>query len=351
MLVPTKQLLLGIVLFLIVVIGGFLGFRIAGWETLDAAYMVIITVFGVGYGESGEMTPGLKIFTIFFIIAGCTSLIYILGAFINWLTEGQLQRLLGKRKMQSEINHTSNHVILCGYGRIGVMVASHLKQAGRPFVVIDNSATRIETIKEAGMLCIEGDATEESVLERAGIQRADTLASLLPSDAANVFIVLSAKGLNPGLDVIARGVQPSSEPKLLQAGANRVVMPSHIGAERVAQLILKPSAREVLDQELRDTFFLESLNEIGLEVDEVRIDSQSELIGQTLEKLETRGKSAFIIVAVRREGGELLVKPALSTQIHAGDSLIVICHEGTIPAFVRGLSSQPVRQYRGAKVG
>lgn len=328
---------------------GYIGFRVAGWDTLDSAYMVIITVFGVGYGEVGEMTPGLKLFTIFFIIAGCTSLIYIGGAFINWLTEGQLQRLLGKRKMKNEINQTSGHVIICGYGRIGVMVASHLKDAGRPFVVVDNTPSRIESIKEAGMLCIDGDATEETVLEQAGIQRATSLASLLPNDAANVFIVLSARGLNPELDIIARGVQPSSEPKLIQAGANRVVMPAHIGAERVAQLILKPSAREVLDQELRDSFFLDSLTEIGLEVDEVVIDATSELIGKSLETLEVRGKSAFIIVAIRRASKELIVKPQLDTAIECGDSLIVICHKGTIPAFMRGLSNKPVRQYRGAK--
>lgn len=350
MLIPTKQLLLGIGFFLVVVAIGFTGYRISGWDWLDSIYMVIITVFGVGYGETGEMTPGLKIFTILFIIAGCTSLIYIIGAFINWLTEGQLQRLLGNRRMHNEINHTEKHVILCGYGRIGKMVATHLQEAETPFVVIDNNPQRIETIKESGMLCIEGDATDEAILEKAGIHRALTIASVLPNDAANVFIVLSAKNLNPGLTVIARGIQPSSEPKLLQAGADRVVMPSQIGAERVAQLILKPSAREVLDQELRDSFFLDSLSEIGLEVDEVAIDSESELVGQSLEKLETRGKSAFIIVAIRRSGGELIVKPTLDTHIQSGDSLIVICHKGTIPAFVRGLSSKPVLKYRGASV-
>ncbi|WP_309400730.1 potassium channel family protein [Cerasicoccus maritimus] len=344
---PTRQLRNGLLLMVAVVAVGFEGYQIAGWPVLDSIYMVIITIFGVGYGETNEMTPELRIFTIGFIIAGCTILIYTVGAFINWLTEGQLQRLMGERKMEKDIEELNGHIVICGFGRIGRLLAEQLKSAEKPFLILDTDPKQIELIREAGFLYIEGDATEEDVLHKAHIEKASVMASVLPNDAANVFIVLSCRQLNPNLQIIARANQISSEQKLMQAGAHRVVIPAAIGADRIAHLILKPNAREVIEKDLHDNVFMEGLSEIGLEMDEIAISVDSDLVGSTLEDLETRGKHAFIVVAVRCKDGNTTIKPKLDTTLKPGDTLIVMSHIGVAPDFVRRMSKRELR-YRGA---
>ena len=345
---PNRQFLYGILLFLVTIVIGYLGYSLAGWEPLDAIYMVIITIFGVGYGEVGPMTPELRVFTIGFIIAGCTALIYTIGAFVNWLTEGQLQRLLGQRKMEKEIEQLSDHVVICGFGRIGRLLASQLSASRRAFLVIDSDVKQLEQLREAKYLHIQGDATDEDTLRKARIKQAAFVATVIPNDAANVFITLSCRGLNPDLMIIARANQTTSEAKLRQAGADKIVMPAAIGADRIAHLVLKPNAREVLEKDLHDNLFLDSLSEIGLEMDEISIPEDSPLVGCTLEDLETSGKSAFIVVAVRKPDGQTTIKPGLSTQLEGGDTLIVMCHMGYTPEFVRMKLMKKARTYRGA---
>lgn len=331
----NRRLVVSVIVFVVAVSVGVAGYMAAGWTMMDAMYMVIITIFGVGYGEVKTMSPELRIFTIIFIIVGCTSLLYVAGSFINWLTEGQLQQYLGKRKMEKEIRNLKEHVIICGFGRIGMILAAQLHKAKKPFLIIEKSEDKVREIQEMGYLAIIGDATEEVVLKRARIEDASIMATVLPEDAANVFIVLSCRSLNHKLTIIARSNQISTVDKLKQAGADKVVMPAAIGADRLANLILKPNAEEILQKDLHDNTFIEGLNDIGLAIGEIYINEQSQVAGGTLEDLETKGKSAFLVVAVRKSNGETIVKPKLSTRLQAGDALIVISQKDVSLEFMR----------------
>lgn len=330
-----RRFLISLLVFIIAVSIGVVGYVMAGWTVMDAIYMVIITIFGVGYGEVRDLSPELRIFTIIFIVIGCTSLLYAVGAFINWLTEGQLQQYLGKRKMEKEIRSLKNHIIICGFGRIGKILAAQLYKAKKPFLIIEKGDEKIKEIRDMGYLALLGDATEDVVLKRAKIDEASMMATVLPDDAANVFIVLSCRSLNPRLTIIARSNQTTTEDKLKQAGADKIVMPAVIGADIVANMILKPNAQEILEKDLHNNTFLESLNDIGLALGEIAINEGSQVAGSILEDLETKGKSSFLVVAVRKKSGQVIVKPKLNQKLDAGDTLIVISQKDVELEFMK----------------
>lgn len=250
--------------------------------------------------------------------------------------------------MTHELEKLSGHVIICGFGRVGNQIAADLDQAGWDYVVIDRDEDRLKSLAEKDRLYVVGDATDEEILSQAGIDRAATLATVLPSDAANVFITLSARNQNDSLRIVARGDFPSTESKLLQAGADKVVLPTHIGAERLAGLILRPDATDFFEQDAQSGHLADDLSEIGVQVEQIVVPEDSELDGATLEDLENRGRSAFLIVAVRRKSGESIHKPPLDTRLEGGDTLIVMCHAGVIPDFNEMLASRHAIQYRGA---
>ena len=346
---PLRNLIAGLCALVLIFLVGVGGYVISGWPLLDAVYMVILTVFSVGYGEVRPIdTPGLMAFTVLIIVLGCTTVIFLMGAFIQFLTEGQILSALGGRRMSKEVKRLSGHVIVCGLGRVGRQIIAELESAGRDFVVIDRDLDRLSEISGRGRYHVSGDATNETTLLEAGIERADCLASVLPSDAANVFITLSARNLNPKLRIIARGDYPSTEAKLLQAGADRAVLPTHIGAERIAGLILRPDATEFLEQDAQTGGLSSDLSEIGIQVQEIQIPGDSDLVNATLAELETRGRSAFLVVAVRRADGDSIHKPPLDTRLAANDTLIVMCHQGIIPDFTERLYPKRQIQYRGA---
>ena len=213
------------------------GYVLAGWSWIDAIYMVVITIFGVGYGEVQPIeSPLLKLFTTGFILAGCTSLIYVIGGLIHMLTEGEIEKMLGNRQRFREIENLSDHTIICGYGRVGQMLAAELREHDGVAVVLDNNPTRVEQAHADGFLAIEGNAVDDDTLLGVGIYRAKTLATVLPDDAVNVFITLTARDLCDSIRIIARAENPATERKLLRGGATNVVMPAAIGAVRIAQL-------------------------------------------------------------------------------------------------------------------
>jgi voltage-gated potassium channel len=346
---PSRQLLYGSVVFFAILLIAVLGYMIIdGSSILDAFYMVVVTVFGVGYGEVVPVdSPVAKVFTIIVIVGGCTTLLYILGAFIQVITEGQILSAIGARRMTKEINKLNGHVIICGFGRIGRMLATDLHEAGRPFVILDNRQEMVNEAGELGYICYAGDATDEKSLKVAGIDRATTLATVLPNDAANVFITLSAIDLNPAIEVIARGEEPSTERKLLQAGAKRVVLPAHIGAERIAHIILYPSAADFVQTDSHTRHLNDELNDLGVHLEEVPVPAGSTFIGATVDDVENRGEGSLLVVALRR-GEELIRKPALDLLLEAGDRLIVIGHTDSAGKLIR--KSARVGQYRGAKI-
>ncbi|MDX2245004.1 MAG: potassium channel protein [Leptolyngbyaceae cyanobacterium bins.302] len=343
------RMLVGMGFFLATLVTAVAGYMLAGWTFLDSVYQVIITIFGVGFGEIGPMTPSLRVFTMVVIVAGCTSVAYILGGFLQMITEGEVKRALGVRRMKREIDSLRNHVIICGYGRIGQILARNMHDAEQPFVLIDNDLSRVAKAEGNGYLVQQGSATDETVLEAAGISRARFLATVLPDDAANVFITLTARSLNPQLMILARGEYPSTEKKLLQAGADRVVSPAAIGALRMSHMITHPASVDFLDQSNGRETLNELLSQINVQLDELVIPSNSDLVGSSIGTLEVRGKGSFIIVALRRAEGETIVHPSQEIFLHEGDTLIVMGHRGDIPKFAKHHALKRQMQYRGAR--
>ncbi len=302
-----------------------------GWGFGDAIYMVVLTVYTVGYDEVIPIkTPELRAITIALIVTGCTGMIFLTGSLIQLITASQLQQLFGFRRMQKDIDRLTDHVIICGYGRIGQMLARELQAGKCDFVVVERGDGRMTAARELGFLSLQGDATDEDVLRLAGVSRARALATVLPDDAANVFITLSARSLNRELTIIARGEAASTEGKLIQAGADRVVLPTRIGAERMAELLLYQDVAKVLsgikagdlDRLGRD------LRRLGLEIEVVAAGVGSQSVGATIGELETLAGGAFLVVALERQNGEVLLQPPADVAIHEGDGVAIVGRPG-----------------------
>jgi voltage-gated potassium channel len=243
-------------------------------------------------------------------------LFYIVTSLARVVVEGEIQEALGKRKLLKRIKKLSGHYIICGFGRIGEIIARQLKQRGVPLVIIDNNPDVISRVDEAGYYFVAGDATKEEVLIESGLERARGLVSVVHSDASNVYIVLTARSLNPNLFIVARGEEPGSEQKLLRAGADKVESPYEMGGRKMAHTILRPTV----------TTFMELAMHEGVEwsMEEIRVGETSAMIGQPLKDSGLRQKYNLIVVAIKRADGEMLFNPIPMTPIQAGDTLILL---------------------------
>jgi voltage-gated potassium channel Kch len=258
-------------------------------------------------------------------VLGCTSIILITGTLVQLLTEAQIQRALGGRRMEHDIERLKGHTIICGYGRIGRMIATQLEQGGTRFVIVDQAPDRLAEAREHGWLTVMGEATDEAVLRTAGIARARFLATVLPNDAANVFITLSARNMNPEIQIIARGEVPSTQGKLLQAGANRVVLPAYIGADRIAHLILHPNARDLLGGRTRSSVeFAHHLTELGLDLEEIEIGPASPWLHRRVGEVEQDTAGRMLAVAIIRKEGGTDLSPSPGATVMLGDALVVM---------------------------
>ncbi|PPT08733.1 Potassium channel protein [Geitlerinema sp. FC II] len=226
-----QRILTGAIFFLLTIAIAIFGYVLFGWELIDAIYMVIITIFGVGYGEVQPLeTPAEKLFTIGVIVAGTSSAVYIVGGFVQMVTEGEINRAFESRRKTQGIERLERHSIVCGFGRMGEILAKKLHEARKPFAIVDNDPDRMALAESLGYLVRLGSAADEEVLKSVGIDRAKCLATVLSDDALNVFITLTARELNPNLTILARGELPSTGKKLQLAGADRIVLPAEIGA-------------------------------------------------------------------------------------------------------------------------
>lgn len=349
---PFRKIVTGVALFLTVCIVAVIGYVSAGWKLEDSIYMVIITIFGVGYGEVQPIeSPGLRALTIMVIIAGYGAVIYTVGGFMQMLIDGELNKALGARRMTREIERLNNHTIICGVGRMGTILARELHAAGREFVVIDCDQRRLQAAEDHGYLVIEGDATEEVILEQAGIRRATALATVLSDDATNVFITITGREMNSQLMIIARGENPRTEKKLLGCGANRVVLPTAIGATKVAQLIIRPTAENMLEQLTSQGNINEELGHIGLQFDELEVTANSSLVNKALNNIEVRSNHGFLIVGIRRVDGSTVMNPSSDTILLAGDVVIVLGHSDDIPQLAERFRATTNKiMYRGVTV-
>jgi len=330
---PLRNLLGGLLYIVLVTVLATGAYAACGWSVGDAFFMVITTVFTVGYGEIRPVdTVVLRSITIGLIVAGCTGMIFVTGSLVQLITASQFQQLLGTRRMQKEISALSGHVIVCGYGRIGQMLARELKAARMACVVLERDGARVKQAVALGFMAMQADATDEEALREAGVARAKVLATVLPNDAANVFITLSARSLNAGLMIIARGEAPSTEKKLLQAGATRVVLPAHIGAERVAELILYQDMLHLLDGPGAQEDMARDLRRLGLELEVIPAASGSRCVGLSVAELEAAAAGAFLVVALSRSGGRSVLQPTGDMVIAEGDGVAVVGRPGRAQA-------------------
>lgn len=347
---PFQRIRVGFGVLAVICLVAVGGYVTAGWSPMDALYFVVITIFGVGYGEVQPVqSPQLRMFTILVIVSGSAASIYTVGGFIQMLTEGEIKRALGARRITMGIEKLEGHTLICGYGRIGRILAAELHGAQKPFVVLDIDLEKIREAEAAGFLVVQGDAASDSILLKAGIMRARALATVLPNDAANVFITLTASELNPGLEIIARAEDPATERKLLRSGATRVVLPAAIGAVRIAHLLVRSSAESLLEEAGTRASLNEELNQIGLQFDELRIPKGSPLDGHTLADIEVKGHRGFLIVALRKVGGEMLLNPGGDTPLAADDTVIVVGHRDDLPKLVQRYTLKREIQYRGTR--
>lgn len=317
----------------------------AGWSLTDASYMVLLTIYTVGYGEVRPIdTPYLHAVTVATMVMGCTGMIVLTSALVQTFTALQLRELLGASRMQNRIDKLSGHVIICGFGRIGATLARDLSGAGVPVVIIDRTDERLSEAQTAGYCCLVGDATEEDVLIAAGIKRARALATVLPDDAGNVFITLSARNLNPQVEIIARGEVQPTERKLRRAGADHVVLPAHIGAERIARMILYP-ASEDLATDARLAGLRAQVGELGLDLEKVRVTAGAALCDITIAEAERRAAGALMVVQINRGEAQRMARPAGDERIEAGDELLIVIRDAGQAA--RTLFTKPVQVKTG----
>lgn len=330
------KIAIGTAFFVLTIIVAVIGYLLFGWTTLEAVYMVVITIFGVGYGEVKPLeTAPEKIFTIFVILAGTSSALYIVGGFVQMVAEGEITRAFDAQRKRNAIASMENHTIICGYGRIAQVMVSQLAKTDQTFIIIDKDPHRIALAEEKGFPIKEGDAMDEDLLETVGIDRAAVLATVLPDDSTNVFVTLTARELNSNLLIIARGNLPSTEKKLRLAGANHIISPATVSGVQMANLITRPSSTDFLQEKARHNSLNELLSQIDVQMEELTVTLGSSLAGKTVGELEIRGKGAFILVALRRSNGELVAHPHSSMMLNAQDILIVLGHQEKLPKFVR----------------
>lgn len=314
-----------------------LAYMAAGWSFTDASYMVLITIYTVGFGEVRPIdTPYLHIVTVLTMMLGCTDMILLTGVLVQLFTIVQLREFLGGNRMQHRIDQLTDHIIICGFGRIGATLARDLGRAGVPLVILDRTDERLSEAEAAGHCLLAGDATEEELLIAAGIKRARCLATVLPDDAGNVFITLSARNLNPDIEIIARGEVPTTAQKLRRAGADHVVLPTHIGAERMARLILYPASDDLSGDE-SVAGAREQLGKLGLDLEKVLVSADAALCGTTVAEAERRAAGAVMIVQINRGQSQRMARPAPDEVLEAGDELLVVIRDAGEAA--RGLFS------------
>jgi voltage-gated potassium channel len=294
------------------------------YTPLDAVYMTVITIATVGYEEvGGGLSSAGRGWSIFVIIVGMVIVAVTLSGVVAVVVEGRLRETLGRQAVKDRIAKLTGHVIVCGYGRTGSLVAEQLKLAGRVLVVVDVLSESAAAAEEAGLLCVLGDAQEEGTLQAAGVERAESLVATLGEDAGNAFVTLSARGLNPQLRIMARAQQPSSEGKLRKAGATTVICPQVIGAGRMAQVILRPVVVDFVEMAQTGD---------GLEVEELRLGADSHLVGKTLRELRLPARIGVHVVAMQRADGSRMFRPTADVRLAAGDTLILIGQLGAADA-------------------
>jgi voltage-gated potassium channel len=306
---------------IVLVAGGTLGYMaIEGWGVLDSLYMTVITISTVGFAEAHPLSPAGKVFTSFVILAGVGTAVYTFTRLGQLVLEGELVDIVGRRRMRSELQKLSGHFIICGYGRIGKPVAEGMKRDGLAFCVVDRDPEQEQDLRTRDYLYAIGDSTDEDVLRMVGVERAGALLALLPSDADNLYLTISAKSLNPAIRVIARALDERAEMKLKRGGADRVVSPYAMAAARVLSAAVKPMVVEFME-------LVTPRQYLPLRLEEIVVGDGSALAGLSLAEAGIRSRFKVIVVAVKRGAGEMIFNPEPGQAIAAKDVLIAMGEE------------------------
>ncbi|MFO0775358.1 MAG: NAD-binding protein [Nitrospiraceae bacterium] len=300
-----------------VVVAGTVGYvLIEGWSVFDALYMTITTVATVGFQEVHPLSEQGRVFTLGLIVSGVGTLLYVLGELGRVLIDGEVRRVLGQYRADTKVKTLNGHYIVCGYGRMGRRVVKELQAKPRPFLVIEKNPAALAGLADAGILAIEGDATQDEVLLDAGIERAKGLVSVARTDMENLYIVLTARGLNKDLYIVARAGEEGSEQKLLRAGANRVSSPYLIGGAQMAHALIRPAALDFLELATQSEHLDLQMEEFV--VQDARFD------GQTPCACGLQDDRGLMLVAVKRQSGHMEFNPGHDVKLSVGDTVIAL---------------------------
>jgi voltage-gated potassium channel len=313
-----KKLLLPILIIFAVLFSGIFGYMaIEGWNFLDSIYMTIITLSTVGYGEVRTIGPAGRIFTILLILFGVSIIAYIVGLIAETLVESEIRSIFGRKKLGKKIRSLKNHYIICGYGRIGRIICKELMRKSIALIVIEKDEQARRLLEHDDILYLDADATEEEVLLEAGIEKAKGLVAVVSSDPQNVYISLTARGLNPSLYILSRAEEEATEKKLIRAGANEVMLPYRLGGRRMAQAILRPTVSDFIESTIHDHSF-------ELNIEEIMVGENSRFNNFPLVDSGIRKEMDIIIIGIKQKDGEMLFNPSSQTKIRAGDILIAM---------------------------
>jgi voltage-gated potassium channel len=307
-----------------VLVAGTVGYVAFGFSVLDAVYQTVTTVSTVGFREVQPLSTGGRIFTIVLILVGVATALYTFTLVLEAVVEGQIQELLGRRRMERQIARMSGHVIVCGFGRVGRNLAQYVSGAAQAVVVVENDPARAAHAEGAAPV-VRGDATSDEILKEAGIERARVLVTALNTDADNLFVTLTARSLCSDLFIVARARAEGSEAKLAQAGADRVVNPQGIGGARMAAFVLQPHVAEFLDVVMHD-------GSLEFRLEEVPIPQGSPLAGRSVREAQIRDSTGALVLALRETGGGFTTNPSPETVLEAGQILIAIGTEAQLKA-------------------
>jgi voltage-gated potassium channel len=313
-----QQTVISVLLSVFLIGGGTVGYMIIEkWSLFDAFYMTIITIATVGYSEVHSVSMAGRIFTVVLIFLGVGYFLYVAGGIIQFLVEGRIRLVMGRRKLDTQINKLKGHFIICGYGRIGRVLAQFLIEKYVDVVVIERDERRVHKMDEDGVIYLIGEANDEKTLERAGIHRAKGLVTAVATDADNVFLVLIAKEMNPALFIVARASQNATKKTLQAAGADKVISPYDLGARRMAHAILRPTVIKFLEMAFAD-------DRVDIQVEEIKIRPTSKMAGKTMMDSAIRQDYDVIIIVIRKPDDQMVFNPKADTVIEAGDVMVVV---------------------------
>jgi voltage-gated potassium channel len=313
-----RRVLLILGLLSLTVLIGTTGFAlIEHFSLFDAFYLTLSTITTIGYPEPRPLSHAGQVFNAFLIIFGVSSVFVSVGAMTQAIIEFELQGRFGERRKKKMIHQLQDHFIVCGYGRVGRNASLEFQRTGAPFLVIDRNDQRVTKAMTAGMLAVVADATRDDSLREAGVLRAKGLIAALPTDADNLFIILSAKTLNPKLTVVTRASEEEASEKLRRAGADTVLTPFSMAGRQLADVLLRPQVVEFMD-------FARSNIGTGVVVEQVQVATGTEVTAKTFGELQELRRSGVIVLAIRKQGGETTFNPPPEFAISAGDVLIVM---------------------------